>query len=104
MQLRCPPEERPLQISDFLMSALDQMLGGDAGSKFLINVDGRAFVSQIGIDGHDWHIAADVLQIAQIDLQREVEQNAANLVRTKFIHGPANLWGGLVDDAAEHET
>ncbi len=43
------------------------MLRGNAGAKFLINIDGRTFASQIGVDGHNWHIAADVLQIAQSD-------------------------------------
>jgi hypothetical protein len=86
------------------MPELDQMLRCDAGPVFLIDVDSGAFVPQIGINCDDWYIAADVLQIAQINAQGQVEQNTANLVSTEFVHGASDLGSALIDDTAEHEA
>jgi hypothetical protein len=55
------------------MPELNQMLRCDAGPAFLIDVDSGAFVPQIGINCDDWYIAADILQIAQINAQGQVE-------------------------------
>jgi len=47
------------------MSELDQVLRGDAGPEFLINIDSGAFESQIGIDCYDRHIAVDAFVVSR---------------------------------------
>src|SRR4029077_261940 len=96
---RRPPKERSLQVGDFFMTEVDQMLRCDAGTEFLIDVNGGALASQIGVHGDDRHSAADVLQIAQSDPQRKVKQNPANLVSTEFVHRAPDLGRALVNDA-----
>jgi hypothetical protein len=64
-QFRRPPKGRSLQIGDFPMSELDQVLRGDAGPEFLINIDSGAFESQIGIDCYDRHIAVDAFVVSR---------------------------------------
>ena len=68
------PRNRPAKMGDFLVAELKQMAGCLTRAELLVDKDRWAFESEIRIDGYQWHVSTDILEIAQVHFPRQMDR------------------------------
>src|SRR5262249_38726860 len=63
----CPPWNRPAEMGDFPMAEPKQMTRRLARARLLVDKDRGTFEPEIRIDGYQWYISTDVVELAQIE-------------------------------------
>src|SRR6516162_8061904 len=60
--------------------------------------------AEIGIDRDEREVTADILKMLEVDFKREMNEDTAYLMGTKFLHCAANFVGAFLLDPAEHHA
>src|SRR6516162_5404741 len=86
------------------MSQRHQMSCYEPGAELLINENRMRFEAKNRIDRDQGNVATDILQVLEINIEREMDQDTADLMGAEFIHGASNLVCALFGDPAEHHA
>jgi hypothetical protein len=70
----CSPWSRPAKMGDFLVTELKQMTSCFTRAKLLVDKDRGTHESEIRIDGYQWYVSTDILEIAQVHFPRQMDE------------------------------